>query len=69
MGIESSNLSTHCSEERHTAENLPWDRKETECKWGINSCSIYVHKNATNVTETPKLMETQRSGIGCLVSQ
>lgn len=65
--MRSKVLSTHCSEERHTAENLAADMKETEQKWGLNKLlfsPIYVHDNAANVTRAPKVID--RLGIGCL---
>ena len=67
--MKSKVLSTHCSEERHTAENLAADMKQIELKWGLNKLIFnptYVHDNATNVTKVPKLMEDPRLGIGCL---
>ena len=65
--MKSRVLSTHSTEERHTADNLAADMKANEQKWGINKLlfdSIYVHDNATNVTKAPKIMD--KLGIGCL---
>ena len=62
-------LSTQCSEEKHTSENLPADMKNTEMRWGMNNLlfkPVYVHDNAANVTNTPKLLNPPRIGIGCL---
>ena len=62
-------LSTHCSEERHTADNLAKDMQETEQNWGLDKLlfsPVYVHDNAANITKVPKLMPQQRTGLGCL---
>ena len=66
MGNKSRVLSTHSTEERHTADNLAADMKANEQKWGINKLfdSLYVHDNATNVTKSPKIMD--KLGTGCL---
>ena len=68
--MKSKVLSTQCSEERHTVENLAADMKITEHKWGADKLffdPVYVHDNAPNVTKAPKMMEMPRLGIGCLV--
>ena len=69
--LESKVLSTHCSEERHTAENLAKDIAQTEKAWGIDKLlfqPVYVHDNASNATKAPKVMDNPRLGIGCLGS-
>ena len=65
--MKSRVLSTHSTEDRHTAYNLAADMKANEQKWGIHKLlfdSIHVHDNATNVTKAPKIMD--KLGIGCL---
>ena len=67
--MKSRVLSTQCSKERHTAENLAVDMTKTEQKWGLDKLLFpptYVHDNASNATKAPKVMETPRLGIGCL---
>ena len=62
-------LSTQASEERHSAENLAENMKDTEEQWGIDKLifpPVYVHDNASNVTKAPKIMDIPRIGIGCL---
>ena len=67
--MKSRVLSTHCSQERHTAENLAADMKKTEQNWGLNKLifdPVYIHDNASNVTKAPQIMDKPRLGIGCL---
>lgn len=62
-------LSTQCSEQKHTSENLAEDMKKTEQNWGMDKLlfqPVYVHDNASNITKAPRVMNPPRTGIGCL---
>ena len=65
-------LFTHCSEERHTAQNLALDMKEIEQKWAMNKLLFnptFVCDNASNVTKAPRLMENPRLDMAVWLTQ